>query len=95
MGSNNATAVEPFGEVQEGQGLLFPWVYFTWGGSDISKTEAHQNPLKSLFPVHVAETVVKVVVKDINDNAPVFPNTTMYGEVQENGPISNGRCIDR
>lgn len=38
--------------------------------------------------VHVAETVVSVVVKDVNDNAPVFPNTTMYGEVQENGPIS-------
>lgn len=37
--------------------------------------------------VHVAETVVTVVVKDINDNAPVFPNTTMFGEVQENGPI--------
>ncbi|KAK8754219.1 hypothetical protein OTU49_014948, partial [Cherax quadricarinatus] len=37
--------------------------------------------------VHVAETVVTVLVKDINDNAPVFPNTTMYGEVQENGPI--------
>ncbi|XP_045131274.1 putative neural-cadherin 2 isoform X2 [Portunus trituberculatus] len=37
--------------------------------------------------VHVAETVVTVVVKDINDNAPVFPNATMFGEVQENGPI--------
>nr|XP_045603729.1 putative neural-cadherin 2 isoform X2 [Procambarus clarkii]XP_045603730.1 putative neural-cadherin 2 isoform X2 [Procambarus clarkii] len=37
--------------------------------------------------VHVAETVVTVVVKDINDNAPVFPNATIYGEVQENGPI--------
>lgn len=37
--------------------------------------------------VHVVETVVTVVVKDINDNAPVFPNSTMYGEVQENGPI--------
>lgn len=37
--------------------------------------------------VHVAETVVTVIVKDINDNAPVFPNTTIYGEVQENGPI--------
>ena len=41
--------------------------------------------------VHVAETVVSVVVKDVNDNAPVFPNTTMYGEVQENGPISEYR----
>ncbi|KAG7156226.1 Neural-cadherin-like 21 [Homarus americanus] len=37
--------------------------------------------------VHVAETVVTVVVKDINDNAPIFPNATIYGEVQENGPI--------
>ncbi|XP_042206047.1 putative neural-cadherin 2 [Homarus americanus] len=37
--------------------------------------------------VHVAETVVTVLVKDINDNPPVFPNATMYGEVQENGPI--------
>lgn len=35
--------------------------------------------------VHVVETVVTVVVKDINDNAPVFPNTTVYGEMQENG----------
>ncbi|XP_063847144.1 neural-cadherin-like [Scylla paramamosain] len=38
--------------------------------------------------VHVVETVVDVVVKDVNDNAPVFPNATMYGEVQENGPIN-------
>ncbi|KAK8742325.1 hypothetical protein OTU49_001806, partial [Cherax quadricarinatus] len=37
--------------------------------------------------VHVAETVVTVLVKDINDNPPVFPNATMFGEVQENGPI--------
>ncbi|XP_063876102.1 uncharacterized protein LOC135109044 [Scylla paramamosain] len=36
--------------------------------------------------VHVVDTVVTVVVKDINDNAPVFPNTTMLGHVQENGP---------
>lgn len=34
--------------------------------------------------VHVVETVVTVVVKDINDNAPVFPNVTMVGQVQEN-----------
>ncbi|XP_037779315.1 putative neural-cadherin 2 [Penaeus monodon] len=38
-------------------------------------------------PVHVVETLVTVVVKDINDNAPTFPNMTIYGEVQENGPI--------
>lgn len=37
--------------------------------------------------VHVAETVITVIVKDVNDNAPVFPNATIYGEVQENGPI--------
>ncbi|CAL4133360.1 unnamed protein product, partial [Meganyctiphanes norvegica] len=37
--------------------------------------------------VHVAETTVTIRVKDINDNAPIFPNVTMYGEVQENGPI--------
>ncbi|XP_071536735.1 putative neural-cadherin 2 isoform X2 [Panulirus ornatus] len=36
--------------------------------------------------VHVVETVVTVLVKDINDNSPVFPNTTMFGQVQENGP---------
>ncbi|XP_042868844.1 putative neural-cadherin 2 [Penaeus japonicus] len=35
--------------------------------------------------VHVAETVVTVLVKDINDNAPVFPNATMFGKVRENG----------
>ncbi|XP_068245433.1 putative neural-cadherin 2 [Palaemon carinicauda] len=37
--------------------------------------------------VHVAEAVVTVVVKDINDNAPTFPHATIFGEVQENGPI--------
>ncbi|XP_045130294.1 putative neural-cadherin 2 isoform X1 [Portunus trituberculatus] len=37
--------------------------------------------------VHVAETVVTLTLKDINDNAPEFPNATMYGQVQENGPI--------
>ncbi|XP_069945615.1 putative neural-cadherin 2 isoform X3 [Cherax quadricarinatus] len=37
--------------------------------------------------VHIVETVVTVMVKDINDNPPVFPNTTMFGDVQENGPI--------
>ncbi|XP_071513389.1 putative neural-cadherin 2 isoform X2 [Panulirus ornatus] len=43
--------------------------------------------------VHVAETVVTVVVKDVNDNAPVFPNVTIYGEVQENGPIDLSACV--
>lgn len=35
---------------------------------------------------HVVETLVTVTVKDINDNSPVFPNTTMFGYVNENGP---------
>lgn len=43
-------------------------------------------------PVHVVETLVTVVVKDINDNAPLFPNMTIYGEVQENGPIRKYRA---
>ncbi|ROT61038.1 At-cadherin [Penaeus vannamei] len=38
-------------------------------------------------PVHVVETVVTVFVKDINDNAPVFSNTTMFASVQENGAV--------
>ncbi|XP_042231191.1 putative uncharacterized protein DDB_G0291812 [Homarus americanus] len=37
--------------------------------------------------VHMVEMMVTVMVKDINDNSPVFPNVTMFGEVQENGPI--------
>ncbi|XP_068219630.1 putative neural-cadherin 2 [Palaemon carinicauda] len=37
--------------------------------------------------VHVVETIVTVVVKDLNDNPPLFPNVTIIGEVQENGPI--------
>ena len=37
--------------------------------------------------VHVAETVVTLRLKDVNDNSPVFPNATMFGQVQENGPI--------
>ncbi|XP_066961725.1 neural-cadherin-like [Macrobrachium rosenbergii] len=36
--------------------------------------------------VHSAETTVTIIVKDINDNPPVFPNATMFGEIQENGP---------
>ncbi|KAK4315376.1 hypothetical protein Pmani_013295 [Petrolisthes manimaculis] len=36
--------------------------------------------------VHVVETMVTVLVKDINDNSPYFPNTTMYGKVVENSP---------
>ncbi|KAK8405865.1 hypothetical protein O3P69_001973 [Scylla paramamosain] len=37
--------------------------------------------------VHVAETVVTLRLQDVNDNSPVFPNATMFGQVQENGPI--------
>ncbi|XP_064105899.1 putative neural-cadherin 2 isoform X2 [Macrobrachium nipponense] len=36
--------------------------------------------------VHTVEMAVTIIVKDINDNAPVFPNITMFGEIQENGP---------
>ncbi|XP_064116623.1 putative neural-cadherin 2 [Macrobrachium nipponense] len=39
-------------------------------------------------PVHEVEILVTIVVKDINDNAPIFPNVTMFGEVQENGPVA-------
>ncbi|XP_064077719.1 LOW QUALITY PROTEIN: neural-cadherin-like [Macrobrachium nipponense] len=41
--------------------------------------------------VHSAEMTVTIVVKDINDNPPAFPNTTMFGEIQENGPAELGR----
>lgn len=34
--------------------------------------------------VHVTKTTVTVLVKDINDNAPVFPDLTMIGRVREN-----------
>ncbi|KAK4300601.1 hypothetical protein Pmani_027211 [Petrolisthes manimaculis] len=37
--------------------------------------------------VHVAETEVTIRLLDRNDNSPVFPNATMFGLVQENGPI--------
>ena len=53
-------------------------------GRNLFKTEGGGGSQGSR--VHVVETVVTVVVKDINDNAPVFPNTTMLGHVQENGP---------
>ncbi|XP_066988266.1 putative neural-cadherin 2 [Macrobrachium rosenbergii] len=39
------------------------------------------------YPAHEVEILVTVIVKDINDNAPIFPNVTMFGEVQENGPV--------
>lgn len=37
--------------------------------------------------VHVAGTEVTIRLQDVNDNPPVFPNATMFGLVQENGPI--------
>ncbi|XP_047498494.1 neural-cadherin-like [Penaeus chinensis] len=50
----------------------------SWAEEELQETEGG--------PVHVVETVVTVFVKDINDNAPVFSNTTMFASVQENGP---------
>ncbi|XP_064096378.1 uncharacterized protein LOC135208171 [Macrobrachium nipponense] len=52
-----------------------------------SVTEKARNPKQNL--IHEVEILVTVIVKDINDNAPIFPNVTMFGEVQENGPIDN------
>ncbi|KAF2364931.1 Cadherin [Trinorchestia longiramus] len=37
--------------------------------------------------IHVVEAEVTIIVKDINDNSPVFPESLIYGDVQENGPI--------
>ncbi|XP_042205076.1 uncharacterized protein LOC121854466 [Homarus americanus] len=60
---------------------------FNMGWEETEKKEPSYMREMRRDQVHVAETVVTVVVKDINDNAPVFPNATIYGEVQENGPI--------
>ena len=49
--------------------------------------KGHHRGHKWRRKVNKAETYVTIKVKDINDNAPMFPNSTMYGEVQENGPI--------
>ena len=43
--------------------------------------------------IHVEEAELTIVVKDINDNVPVFPNATMFGDVQENGPIGESSCF--
>nr|XP_045604889.1 putative neural-cadherin 2 [Procambarus clarkii] len=68
---------------------------FVWGFEDGDRVEA-MNPAgagrgrgrgRGGGRVHLVETVVTIMVKDINDNPPVFSNTTMFGEVQENGPI--------
>ncbi|XP_064106311.1 putative neural-cadherin 2 [Macrobrachium nipponense] len=61
-------------------------------GADPSDPWAHKDLSAygiggKLGRIHVAETTVTLFVKDINDNPPVFPNATMFGEVQENGPI--------
>ncbi|CAL4063528.1 unnamed protein product, partial [Meganyctiphanes norvegica] len=45
--------------------------------------------------VHVTETIVTVIVKDVNDNEPVFANGTIYGEAQENGPIDLSVAVVR
>ncbi|XP_066957970.1 putative neural-cadherin 2 isoform X2 [Macrobrachium rosenbergii] len=58
--------------------------YGTYG---IDHNEGEEGRGRGRSEVHVAETVVTVIVKDINDNAPSFPNATIFGEVQENGPI--------
>ncbi|XP_045132549.1 putative neural-cadherin 2 [Portunus trituberculatus] len=64
-------------------------VYFTPPSFSISSEDSAtttEQPQEVLGEVqHVVETVLTVLVKDINDNAPVFPNTTIYGKVEENG----------
>ncbi|KAK7080331.1 Cadherin, partial [Halocaridina rubra] len=57
------------------------------GFDGVGNKENKRGSIEEHERVHVVETVVTVIVKDINDNSPVFPNTTLYGEVQENGPI--------
>lgn len=52
----------------------------------VSKLAKDQRPNQT-DKVHVVETSVTIIVKDINDNPPIFPNTTIYAEVQENGPV--------
>ncbi|XP_071513351.1 uncharacterized protein [Panulirus ornatus] len=82
--SENTRYVRRFGP--DGGGC---WDYGAFTANAEESRKRMQQYLKEMRSdqVHVAETVVTVVVKDINDNAPVFPNVTIYGEVQENGPI--------
>ena len=48
--------------------------------SALSKVRPRNTP-------HTTVVNISVLAKDVNDNAPKFLNTTIYGEVQENGPI--------
>ncbi|KAK8404802.1 hypothetical protein O3P69_001423 [Scylla paramamosain] len=82
---------------------------FTFGNleEDIEEEEEEEEEEESLceemmldsgggdsgWRIHVVETVVTVVVKDINDNAPVFPDTTMLGHVQENGAAGSAVVV--
>lgn len=52
----------------------------------VSKLKKEQG-FEARQKVHVVESEVTILVKDINDNPPTFPNTTIYAEVQENGPV--------
>lgn len=64
----------------------------TFGGTQ--KEEGVDGVSRGGRRVHLVETQVTVLVKDINDNPPVFPNATMFGEVQENGPIGECAGVD-
>ncbi|XP_071513325.1 putative neural-cadherin 2 [Panulirus ornatus] len=74
------------GECQDDGGV------FATSSEEIHRERPHVLDMRRAR-VHVAETVVTVVVKDVNDNAPVFPNVTIYGEVQENGPIDQSAGV--
>ncbi|XP_045130739.1 neural-cadherin-like isoform X2 [Portunus trituberculatus] len=76
-----------YGYDNGGQGHEGGCVYFT---SPYSSTQHLPSGMSGeggggTWRQHMVETVLTVVVKDINDNAPRFPNTTIYGQVQENG----------
>ncbi|MPC64710.1 hypothetical protein E2C01_058830 [Portunus trituberculatus] len=82
-----------YGYNNGGQGHEGGCVYFT---SPYSSTQHLPSGMSGeggggTWRQHMVETVLTVVVKDINDNAPRFPNTTIYGQVQENGAASKCR----